>query len=242
MSDFHNRHYHAGNAYLIISGCMHKDLIPLLNKHFGEKDWLRPVDLTSGADVPFPAQTGQKTFTEMPGALQNAIRTGTRTIGIAHPDHAGLSVLNTILGGYFGSRLMKNIREDKGYTYGIHSVLAPFHQSGLFYIASETGAEVYKQALEEIYKEIDMLRNEAVPEYELRLVKNYLTGRLLRMVDGPFAIAALTQSLIPFGLSVSHFTERAYETIQRISSYDIISLACKYLDSGTFSEQVAGKK
>ena len=93
-----------------------------------------------------------------------------------HADYPKVTVLNTILGGYFGSRLMSNIREDKGYTYGIGSGLASMQQSGYFYIATEVGADVCKAAIKEIYFEIEKLQQDLVPDEELNLVRNYLAG------------------------------------------------------------------
>jgi predicted Zn-dependent peptidase len=90
-----------------------------------------------------------------------------------------MRVLNTMLGGYFGSRLMTNLREDKGYTYGIGSAMVPLQHSGYFFITCEVGAEVTGEALKEIRKELDLLRSEEVKEEELSLVKNYMLGSFL---------------------------------------------------------------
>jgi zinc protease len=118
-------------------------------------------------------------FTEKPDALQSAIRVGLPVINRNHPDFQSLQVLNTVLGGYFGSRLMANIREDKGYTYGIGSGLGSFKQGGSFFIASEVGADVCKATLTEIEKEINLLKTELVPDGELSLVRNFMLGSLL---------------------------------------------------------------
>src|ERR1700709_917532 len=101
-----------------------------------------------------------------------------------HRDYAGMTVLNTVLGGYFGSRLMSNIREDKGYTYGIGSAVVSLLHGGYFFIAAETGVKVTAPAITEIYKEIDRLKTEIIPDDELAMVKNYMSGSFLRSVDG----------------------------------------------------------
>src|SRR5690606_31204651 len=97
----------------------------------------------------------------------------------SHPDFPGLQVVNTLLGGYFGSRLMANIREDKGYTYGVSSGLASLKHSAFFTIASEVGVQVTAATLVEIEKEMRRLREEPVPETELATVRNYMMGTML---------------------------------------------------------------
>ena len=149
-------------------------------------------------------------------------------------------VLNTILGGYFGSRLMKNIREEKGYTYGISSHIISLHHSGYLTIVSEVGADVYKKAITEIYKEIKILREKPVPYDELTLVKNYLLGELLRMFDGPFALADSFRSILEYGLNYDFFN-KGIDTVKNITPEEILSLARKYLNEESFTQVVAGR-
>ena len=126
---------------------------------------------------------------EKAGALQSGIRVAKIMFDKHHADYHGFNVMNTIFGDYFGSRLMKNIREDKGYTYGIGSALASYPETGVFLIATEVGAEVCNVALKEIYKEVELLRSEKVSDEELSLVKNYMLGSFLRNSDGPFSMS-----------------------------------------------------
>ncbi|MBK7666999.1 MAG: insulinase family protein [Sphingobacteriaceae bacterium] len=121
--------------------------------------------------------TQQKHLVEKNDAIQSAIRIGRVLFNKTHEDYFKFQVLNTILGGYFGSRLMANIREDKGYTYGIGSGLTSLVNSGYFYISTEVGADVTKNALEEIYKEIKILRDDLVSVEELETVRNYILGQ-----------------------------------------------------------------
>jgi len=113
-------------------------------------------------------------------------------------------LLNLVLGGYFGSRLMQNIREEKGYTYGINSVLLSHLESGHFAIITEVGTDVCEAAISEIYKEIDRLREEIVPEDELNLVKNFFAGEMLRSFDSPFALSESVRSNLLFGFDNSY--------------------------------------
>jgi predicted Zn-dependent peptidase len=119
------------------------------------------------------------------GAVQTAVRIGSTTINKRNPDYPGLKFLNVILGGYFGSRLMKNLREDKGYTYGIHSIVSSFDKSGLWMISTEAGREHTARAVEEIKKEINLLMKQPVPADEIEVVGSYMAGELVRSFEDP---------------------------------------------------------
>jgi zinc protease len=166
--------------------------------------------------------------TEKVGALQTAIRVGRTLFNKTHEDFVDFQVLNTILGDYFGSRLMSNIREDKGYTYGIGSMQAELHETGYFLIATEVGKDVKEATLFEIKNEIDRLKNELVDLHELDLVKNYLLGQLLKSADGPYSMIDLYLGLEPFGLEMD-FYNKSIESIQQITPERIQELAKKYL-------------
>jgi predicted Zn-dependent peptidase len=156
-----------------------------------------------------------------------------------HPDFAGMKVLNAILGGYFGSRLMNNLREDKGYTYGIGSSVVPLRDGGYFVISGEVGAEVTKEALSEIKSELQRLCDEPVPESELSLVRSYLSGEMLRACDGPFAQAEMYRELIEDGLDVSHFND-LINTVQHINAKQLQDLAIKYLNPDDLFTLIVG--
>jgi predicted Zn-dependent peptidase len=150
-------------------------------------------------------------------------------------------VVSTILGGYFGSRLMANIREDKGYTYGIGSNIISKLHAGHFYISTEVGADVTNQALTEIYKEIALLRDELVADEELELVKNYLTGTFLRSIDGAFSLAQKFTGVYFYNLGYDYYT-KYIDTLKNITPENIKDFACKYLQEEDLYELVVGKK
>ena len=112
--------------------------------------------------ISFSSSDQKKHFIEKDGAVQSALRIGKPFFNRTHPDYPGMAVLNTLLGGYFGSRLMSNIREDKGYTYGIGSAIVSMRQEGYFFISTEVGADVTTAAIGEIYKEIELLKDEPI--------------------------------------------------------------------------------
>ena len=150
-------------------------------------------------------------------------------------------MVNTILGGYFGSRLMANIREEKGYTYGIGSRMVSMNNAGYIYISTEVGTNVCDDAVNEIYKEIDKLRNELVSSEELNLVKNYMMGDFLRSADGPFALADKFKKIMFYDLSYSYYDEFV-KTVKTITPEQIQSLADQYLNPDDLYELVVGKK
>ncbi|XOV68926.1 MAG: M16 family metallopeptidase [Fluviicola sp.] len=165
---------------------------------------------------------------EKEGALQSAIRVGRTLFNKNHPDYLDFLVLNTILGDYFGSRLMSNIREDKGYTYGIGSMVAEFNRTGYFLIATEVGKDVREAALKEISNELERLRMELIPEDELNLVRNYMRGQLLKSADGPYAMTDLYLSAILQGKDLA-FYNQALQAINDITPERIQELSQKYL-------------
>src|SRR6185436_18989615 len=122
--------------------------------------------------------------------VQGAVRIARHFHNRHHPDFIKAQVLNNILGGYFGSRLMSNIREDKGYTYGIHSYLQNHIHESAWAISTEAGRDVSEATIAEIYKEMQRLCNEPVDDEELHLVRNHMIGSILGDLDGPFQIIA----------------------------------------------------
>jgi len=161
-----------------------------------------------------------------------------RTIKRNEPEYPIFSLLNTVLGGYFGSRLMQNIREDKGYTYGVYSVLKSMTMSGQWGIYTDVGIDVYESALNEIYFEIERLKNEEISPEELHLVKNYIAGTFLSSIDGPFALANKFKSIYLFDLDYSYF-DRFLSDIKNITPKKLNALANKYLDNSYHQVVVA---
>lgn len=176
---------------------------------------------------------------EKANAVQTAIRVGKTLFNKTHPDYFGFMILNTILGDFFGSRLMKNIREDKGYTYGIGSYLSEIKDSGYFVIGTEVGTEVKEATLTEIRKEIEQLQQELVSEEELNLVRNYLLGQTLKSADGPYALMELFLSVENQDLDLDFFNDFIHK-IKSIQAEELRELARKHLDWDSFSIVSAG--
>ena len=170
----------------------------------------------------------QDVYVEKEKSSQSSIRMGYVTIPMDHKDYPGLIVANEILGGYFGSRLMKNIREEKGLTYGIYSSLSNLKNATFLSISADVKKELRTKAIEEIQKEIKKLGSELVSIEELETVKNYMLGQIQASVNTPFALAAKFKNIYFHGLGYEYYSN-LIETIRNISPERIRELAKKYL-------------
>jgi len=201
------------------------------------KEWRKNGLITPVLEV--ETSKSRAVFEVMPESLQASIRIGNRLFNRQHPDSHGLSVLNTLLGGYFGSRLMANIREDKGYTYNISSVVDFMQFDGCFYISTEVGNEFAQLALQEIYREMELLQTELVDEEELLMVQNYLMGNFLAALDGPFNVSEVVKIIVSEELPLSFFRE-GVQNVRDITAEEIQRLAQIYLQRDNMWEVIVG--
>lgn len=239
LVDFHQNFLSSNRCTIVLSGKIGDNELNTVEKYFGKSTWGN--DLTASSIFPQIKKSSERKFyTNKPDAVQSAIRIGRSLVNKKHPDYCGLAILNTILGGYFGSRLMKNIREDKGYTYGISSSILSLKDHCVFVIGTEVGADFTFPALKEIYFEIERLMNEPVSNEELDLVRNYLLGELLRSFDGAFSIADTITSLLEYNDLDYGFFEKMVETTKTITPKRIMNLANSYLRTNDLIECVAG--
>jgi zinc protease len=236
---FYQTHYQYSNCSIVASGKLPQNLVATLNDFFGKTKWGVQNNIDT-SQKPLETSTTTKHFIDKADAIQSAIRIGRPLFNKLHPDYFKFQVLNTILGGYFGSRLMANIREDKGYTYGIGSGLASLVKEGYFFISTEVGIDVTKQTLEEIYKEIKILREELVDEQELETVRNYILGQFLRSVDGPYSLADKFKAIYEFDLGYDYF-ENYFNAVKTVTPQELKDLANTYLQEKDLIELVVGK-
>jgi len=239
LTHFFKKHYTANNCKIIIAGKIDDKEIQLLENQFA-KNWNSYSKLDNLPPFNTPQIKKQKYLIEKSDTLQSSIRLGKVLFNRKHPDYQALQVVNTILGGYFGSRLMHNIREDKGYTYGIGSAIASLQQTGYFIIASEVNAQFSQATIKEVKKEIEILQKELVSEEELKKVKSYMLGQLIRSVDGPLLLSDTFLNVWLQDLDLSYY-KRYIETIKKITSEDVRNLANKYLQTNSLIEIIAGK-
>jgi zinc protease len=239
LREFHSKYYTPENMTLFVSGKIHPDTFDLLNTLYGKT----PIKKTTFQIAHLnPTVNGKREIhIDKPGSVQSAIRIGSATINKTHPDYPGLKVLDSILGGYFGSRLMKNIREEKGYTYGINSGVSSLELSGYKLISTEVGKKHLQKSIDEIYREIILLQTTPVSAEELELVRNNMSGELLRTFDGPFALAESFRAAWEFGLDNKYYYRLA-EKIRTITPDEIIVLARTYYNINDLYEITVGSK
>jgi len=239
LSSYFRQAYQPKNCTVMISGKVKDETIKTIDQYFG-CNWNDSVAADPNK-FEFSVATGVEHYIEKPDALQSAIRIGQIAISRNHPDFPGLQVLNTVLGGYFGSRLMANIREDKGYTYGIGSALVSMKNTGYFFIASEVGADVCSAALAEIEKEIKILKEQPASEEELALVKNYMLGSMLGSLENAFSHADKFKNIYFSGLDYDYYS-RYIETVKSMDAEKLLQLANQYLSYADFQKVIVGKK
>jgi zinc protease len=231
--------YQPANCTIVIAGKVDDKIISLIKDSFGEQ-WAGNSQKAETAQPDLQPGSEHFYLVEKPDALQSAIRMGLPMITRLHPDFPALQVLNTVLGGYFGSRLMANIREDKGYTYGIGSGLSSLKQGGAMFIASEVGADVCKAAVAEIEKEINILKTELVPDEELSLVRNYMMGSLLGSLENVLSHADKFKNIYFSGLDYDYY-DRYTEVVKTVTAAELLELANKYLNLDKFYKVIVGK-
>ncbi len=231
-----NEYYLNGQVVIFASGKLPADIEQQLNTAFGD---LKLKGFTNKIPAISQEQADEKKYRVQNDAngVQGAIRIARPFFNRHHPDFMKVMVLNTLFGGFFGSRLMSNIREEKGYTYGIHSYVQNHIHDSAWMISTEAGKDVCEATIDEVYKEMKILREDIVPEEELLLVRNYLIGTILGDLDGPFHIMGRWKNLILNNLTDDYFY-RSIETIKTISAEELRDLSKKYLNPEQFYELV----
>lgn len=239
LVSFYREQYHAGNCEILVSGQFDDSAVSLISRHFGENDWSAGRTKKSS----FKTSSALKRFHRKvkEDSIQSAIRIGKLMVCKNHPDYLPLQVLVTILGGYFSSRLMENIREEKGYTYGIGASLLCMKEAGYLTIATEVDKTYEQATIDEIFRELKRLREEPVGQEELDRVRQYLLGEFVRDIDGPFALADAFRNIHSFGLGYDYY-ETYYQTLLHITPEKLQQLAQTYFAEDSFYTVVAGQE
>lgn len=239
LRDFHSEFYTAGNLYITVAGKDPQRALPVLEKFFSSHKTDKAI--SESRSLYCGNSGGENKFAEVPGSVQSSIRIGWKGIEKDHPDFPGLQVANTILGGYFGSRLMKNIREDKGFTYGIGSVAGALKHGGYISVITDVATQYRDKTIKEIFREIEKLRKKEVSDDELMLVRNHMMGDLARAFDGPFAVAEALRGVLDSGLSMDYYRKLG-DTIKTISPGKIKELFNTYYNHEEAIIVTAGTK
>lgn len=233
---FYDRYYRNGQCAIFVAGQLPSNLIESLNRTLGGLKLSKPTFMAPDI-LPTPAAEKKYRIEHDANGVQGAIRIATPFPNRHHPDFKKVMVLNTVFGGFFGSRLMSNIREEKGYTYGIYSYLQNHLATTAWMISTEAGKDVAEPAIAEVYHEMLKLQTEPVGADELMLVKNYMLGSILGDLDGPFHIIGRWKNIILNRVDASYFDE-SIQVIKTITPEELQQLAKQYLQPEHFYELV----
>ena len=226
---------------IFLGGNIDEDVMEHLQNLFSDAAFAKSTS-TSEQNYNCEPSSEKEHLITVSDAVQSALVLGTPVVGRSHPDFPVLMLTNTILGGFFGSRLMKTIREEKGYTYGISSGITARTQASHFSIQTEVMAEVTQQALDEIFSEISRLSVAPVEMNELDIARNYLFGSFLRNMDGPFALVERLQTALQENLDPNVYYRSYWDAIAAATPADIQHMAQKYLIPENMHVLIVGNK
>lgn len=236
LLDFHHQQYREGNAVIFVAGKIPSGLIQQLESAFGNLPLRNHRHAHNGPVYAIePSAEKKHHVVNDEQGVQSAIRIARHFPNRHHPDFQKCLVLNNVFGGFFGSRLMANIREEKGYTYGIYSYMMNHVHQSAWLISTEAGREVSEATIREVYKEMQDLRESEIDEEELQVTRSYMIGSILGDIDGPFHIAGRWKNLVLNGLDESYF-ENSIRLIKSVTPRELHELANKYLVPESFYE------
>lgn len=238
LVSFYHKTYLNNKLCVLVSGKVNNELIqqivPFLNSFKGR------LSNKSNLFSPIP-QSNQEQIIEKENAQQSAIIMGLPMPQKGELEFPSIFIANTLLGGYFGSRLMTNLREEKGYTYGVGSGVFSNKEVAYWMLSTEVGVEHTVNSLREIQNEMNRLSEENVPEDELELVKSYFQGSMMRNFDGPFQAMDRFKSLYTLGLDYSYYDQMISE-VKRMKADDLKNTFTKYFTFENSLKIIAGKK
>lgn len=241
LKEFYNAHYHSKNVSIYLSGNLTPTIIKQVRSLFGERSWGMDSALVPLVPIPPVTSKEKEFFMEMPESVQSAIRMGLLSVPISHPDYNKLNVLLTVLGGYFGSRLMSNIREEHGYTYGIGCMMSAQPFNSLLSIMTECDNQYVRAVIDEVFKEIQRVQDEEIPAEELDMVKNYMLGELTRAYENALSLSDVYIYAETSGSSDTYIQQRV-DAINSVTSEELRNIAQKYLLMDDMKIVIAGKK
>ncbi|MEN9730572.1 MAG: hypothetical protein RLZ91_1690 [Bacteroidota bacterium] len=236
LTNFHQQHWLGNPPQIFLSGKISQDELDAVRSAFEQL----PANPRKPVHSFIPSQhTPKATQAFRDQALQSSIRLGKLSMTRNNPDYFKFSVLNTLFGGFFGSRLQKNIREEKGFTYGISSSIVPMLRAGYWVVGTDVANENVAETCDEIRKEMRGLQVEKVGQGELELVKNYLMGSFTGELTQAFDIAEKIKVIQMENLPLD-FYDQFQAQILACTSEDLLELANKYLDPTNLHEVIVG--
>lgn len=241
LREFYQKYYHSDNCSIYVSGKVTPEIVSCIEENLGAAPWGEVKEILQ---LPYfePRSTNKKRiFSERDDALQSSLKMGGFVMDRLHPDYLKARVLVTLFGGYFGSRLMSNIREDKGYTYGIGAGMVNSPGNGVLVVTTEADNRYIESIVQEVYHEMDRLRTDLAPQEELEMVKSYMLGDWCRSYESPFSLSDAWIYTETAGLD-DDFYHRFIDSVRSVTREEIRDLAQKYLCNENLIEVVAGKK
>ncbi|OHX67753.1 M16 family metallopeptidase [Flammeovirga pacifica] len=238
ISDYYKNHIIGAPFEVFLSGDFDDECFVTLNRYLGS------INVNAAAEVVYPNFVNSiqskelKIYESKENAVQSSLRIGCPTFTLPNKDFEAFSVMNEMLGGYFGSRLMKNIREERGLTYGIHSSFRNEQNQGYFIIATDVKKDLKDTAITEIYKEIRKLAEEEITLEELNTVQNYMAGNFIMSINSNLSLLEITKGLYKKGLDFDYY-DTYVSRIQSITTADVKQMIEKYL-LGDMLEVVVG--
>lgn len=223
------------NPEIFLTGNVDEDELSMIAATLGSLK----VDFTERKFPAFYNIPKGRQYEDKEKSLQSTIRIGCHLIPKNHPDYQALSVFNTILGGYFGSRLIKNIREEKGHTYGIYSSIGSLKNADYWVVMADVQKQYLEEVITEIYKEINLLKTELVGIDELETVRNYMIGNFLSNFSSPFDLIGRFKSIHQAGLDHSFYEEKL-NFIRKFTAQDILEIGQKYFKKNDMIEVIVG--
>ena len=239
LKAFHSRFYRPANCTIILSGKITDKERELVMQLFGS---LPEQRCSTPIAIPEEHRSERRfSIVDCQDAVQAGVTMMMPAIPRFHPDYIKLRVLVMALGGYFGSRLMSNVREDKGYTYGINASLLGRISGAHIVIGTECDNRYVGGVIKEVKYEIKRLVDELIPEEELEMVKSFIMSDLVKMFDTPFALASYIASTVFFGVSPDYFNRQVQE-ISTLTAHDLRDVARKYFDTDDITVAVVGDR
>ena len=235
---FHATHYIPNNTIMAVVGDVtEEEIVSKLNRYL--EDWKK----REAVNPVFPPvkPLSQKIVKPIDKKITQAnIVLGHIGIERENPDYYAAYVMNYILGGGgFTSRLMDNIRDNKGLAYDVHSYFAPMKYSGYFNVGVQTKNESAKVAIEEVLKEMERIRSVPVTDKELEDAKAYLTGSFPLKLDTNKKIAGMLTAIEFFNLGLD-YPDKYPKMINALTKDDILKVARKYLNPDNYTMVVVG--
>ena len=240
LIQFHADNYIAENLTIVLCGNLKSNEVKNIIKYLSTLPIKTSNKQRNNKDYQIISDVEHKHFIAKDNAVQASINIGKIMVNRTHKDYVPLQVLNTVLGGYFGSRLMTSVREDKGYTYGIGSGIISYENSGYFIITTRVGKDVVQPALEAIYHEINRLRTEAIPQEELDMVKTYMLSTLVRNFDGALATSEMLRNTFDYNIDFYKYYQQFWSRIKKVQAKELQQLANDYLNENSMYEIVVG--